>query len=304
MTKHSVVALLAAVLAAQVFAEDRALNWQTTDTSLALCNGDKTVWKAVFDPTQPKTYIHPLATLDGEVLTASRPPDHIWHHGLWWSWKLINGLNYWEEDPKTGRSQGVNELTGSKFATNSDFSAQIELTFSYHPPEKPAVLSEARTLKISAPDARGCYRIDWSSVFTVGDQPVTLDRTPPHKKGGVAWGGYAGLSLRFPPGIKGWAFATSEGKMGAAQGNGEDARWVDFSGQKAGVAVFDHPANLRHPSPWYLNEQLPYFSPAILLNEPLELAAGQMLNLRYRVLVHPGALPPEQAGEEWKQFGE
>ena len=32
-------------------------------------------------------------------MTADRPPDHIWHHGLWFSWKFINKVNYWEIYP-------------------------------------------------------------------------------------------------------------------------------------------------------------------------------------------------------------
>jgi len=295
--------ILAAACSFSAFAGERSLNWQTTDISVALRNGSNTVWRLVFDPKQPKTYFHPLATVDGAVLTAFRPPDHVWHRGFWWSWKFINGLNYWEEDKQTGLSQGVNELTAAKVTTNQDWSAQAELAFSYHPPDKPAVLTEVRTLAISTPDERGWYRIDWTSVFAAGDAPVKLDRTPPHKKGGVAWGGYAGLSLRFPPGIKDWTFLNSEGQRGSAQGNGNDARWVDFSGPTAGIAVFDHSGNLRHPSPWYLNEQLPYFSPAILFNEPLELAPKQVLKLRYRALVHPGRLSKDELDGEWKRFG-
>jgi hypothetical protein len=294
---------LAAALSLSASAAERALDWQATDTSLALRNGSNTVWELVFDPRQPKTYFHPLATLDGTVLTAFRPPDHVWHRGLWWSWKFINGLNYWEEDKQTGRSQGVNELTAAKITTNADYSARAELAISYHPPDQPPVLTEARILAISAPDERGCYRIDWTSVFTAGDAPVKLDRTPPAKKGGVSWGGYAGLSLRFPPGIKDWAFLNSAGHQGAAEGNSEPARWVDFSGPAAGIAVFDHPANLRHPSPWYLNEQLPYFSPALLYNEPLELAPKQELKLRYRILVHPGRLVADELDREGESFG-
>ncbi len=52
-----------------------SFNWQTTDASLALRNGDKTVWRLVVDPKQQKTYFHPLATVDGEVLTALHPAD-------------------------------------------------------------------------------------------------------------------------------------------------------------------------------------------------------------------------------------
>lgn len=265
------------------------LAWQQTPTSLALLNGDKAIWRLMFDPKAPKSYFHPLATVEGQELTASEPKDHVWHRGLWFSWKFINGLNYWEEDPNTGLAEGFSEITASKATANPDFSATITLDFSYHPPGKPVVLTEQRTLAVSAPDKTGCYTIDWTSAFTAGAEPIVLDRTPPSSKGGVGWGGYAGLSLRFPPGIKGWSFTTSEGITGAAAGNGKTARWVDFSNATAGIAVFDHPANLRQPSPWYLNEQLPYFSPALLYNEPLTLAAKQPLTLRYRVLVHRAA---------------
>ena len=278
-----------------------SFNWQTNDTSLALRNGDKTVWQLVFDPKQPKTYFHPLATVDGKVLTALCPADHPWHRGLWWSWKFINGLNYWEEDKKTGRSDGVNELIGTEVTTNRDFSARVVLNFSYHPPEMPPALTETRTLVISKPEKNGNYRIDWSSVFMAADRPVELDRTPPHK-GRVVWGGYAGLSLRFPKGLKGWKFLTSENATSAAQGSGKNAQWADFSGPISGIAVFDHPGNLRHPSPWYLNADLPFFSPALLYNKPLELAPKQEMKLRYRVLVHAGTAQKEELDKEWQSF--
>ena len=278
-----------------------SFNWQTTDTGLALRNGDKTVWQLVVDPTQQKTYFHPLATVNGEVLTALRPADHPWHCGLWWSWKYINGLNYWDWEwakGKNGKTEGVNELTGKRVTTNRDFSAQVVLTFSYHPADVPPVLTETRTLSMSSPDKNGNYRIDWTSDFIAADTPVKLDRTPPSK----TMGGYAGLSLRFPKGLEGWRFLTSENATSAAQGNGKKAAWADFSGPAAGIAVFDHPGNLRHPSRWYLNADLPFFSPAVLYKEPLELSPKQELKLRYRVLVHSGAAQEELLDKEWKAF--
>jgi hypothetical protein len=281
----------------------RALVWKKSDTTLALCNGDKTVWQLVFDPQQPKIYFHPLATLDGEILTALSPADHPWHRGLWWSWKYINGLNYWEEDKKTGKSEGVNELTGATVEAHADYSASAVLKFSYHPPGQPAVMTETRTLTMSAPTIDGSYTIDWNSAFTVGDQPVKLERTPPTKaKNGVAWGGYAGLSLRFPPKIKGWSFLTSEGAKSAAEGNGNTTIWADFCGPVAGIAVFDHPANLRHPVPWYLNEEHPYFSPALSYKETLELAPRQALDLKYRIVIHPASTGAAELGKISKEF--
>ena len=286
-------------------AEEPTLSWVQTDTSLALCNGDKTVWRLVFDAQQPKSYFHPLATVDGQVLTAFEPADHPWHRGLWWSWKFINGLNYWEEDPASRKSEGETELTRATVEPGNDFSARAELRFSYHPPGQPAVMTELRHLSIGRPNAAGQYTIDWKSEFTAGDAPVKLDRTlPPNQPGGVSYGGYAGLSLRFPPGLTGWNFRTSEGATRGATGNGKSARWVDLSGTSAGITVFDHPVNIRQPSPWYLFEspQLLFYSPAVLFNEPLELAVRQTVKFTYRVVVHSNPMTTEQIENDWRLF--
>lgn len=286
-------------------AETPALSWLQTDTSLALCNGDKTVWRLVFDAKQPKSYFHPLATVDGEALTAFEPADHPWHRGLWWSWKYINGLNYWEENPKTHASEGVNELTRATVEPGKDFSARAELRFSYHPPDQASVMTEVRHLSIGRPDVAGQYTIDWTSEFTAGDTPVKLDRTlPPHQPKGVSYGGYAGLSLRCPVGLKGWSFRTSEGANSSATGHGKPARWADLSGPTAGITIFDHPGNIRHPSPWYLTDgpQMYYFCPAVLFNDPLEMAAGKTLKLSYRVVVHSKPVNAGQIETEWRAF--
>ena len=137
--------LAVALFAADAHAAEFA--WKTTATSVALRNGDKTVWQLVFDPRQPKSYFHPLATVDGEVLTAFRPADHPWHRGLWFAWKFINNVCYWEEDKKTGKSPGLTDLTGKEVQTKDDFSARIQLRFSYHPPGQPPVLTEVRNAR-------------------------------------------------------------------------------------------------------------------------------------------------------------
>ena len=279
-------------------------SWWRTDKSLALQRQGKIVWQLVVDPKRPKSYFHPLATVDGEVLTALEPSDHRWHRGLWWSWKYINGINYWEENPQTGASEGITELTQAELVPGDDFKARAELRFAYHPPGKPPVMTEVRHLEMSAPDQDGNYTIDWTSDFTAGAEPVKLDRTLPPTQGGPGFGGYAGLSLRFPRDLQGWAFRSSQGIKNAAEGHGLPARWVDFSGPAAGIAIFDHPGNLRHPQPWYLSDKpsLLFFNPAILFNEPLELAAGKTMTLRYRVLVHSKPVATENIDASWQAF--
>lgn len=276
-------------------------SWLRTDNSLALSNAGNSVWCLIFDPARPKSYFHPLATVNGNVLTGFEPADHPWHRGLWWSWKYINGLNYWEEDRKTHTSEGITELTQAKVDAGDDFGAGAELHFSYHPPGQPAVMTEKRRLAIAPPDADGTYQIDWTSEFTAGGVPVKLDRTLPPHQGGPGYGGYAGLSLRFPHGSKGFTFLTSEGKPG---GHGRPARWVGLSGPSGGIAILADPTNLRHPSPWYLSEnpEMLFYGPAPLFNETLELAPRQTVTFSYRVIIHSKPLAAEQLEAQWLAF--
>ena len=63
-----------------------------------------------------KPYFHPLGLSNGTVLTGLGHPDHAWHHGFWFSWDVLNGVNYWEEDPATGKAQGLTEVLAAKAA--------------------------------------------------------------------------------------------------------------------------------------------------------------------------------------------
>ncbi|MFH1715964.1 MAG: DUF6807 family protein, partial [Planctomycetota bacterium] len=164
---------------------------------------------------------------------------------------------------------------------------------------------------ISRPDENGSYRIDWNSEFSAVAGDVLFDRTPiPGEKDGKSWGGYAGLSVRLAKSISDWQAIDSEGQKDLNI-HGQKARWLDFSGvttrsKAAGIAIFDHPDNLRHPSPCFviMDPKVPfgYFSPALLFNKPYTLPAGKSLTLRYRVLIHPGRPDRNLLEGEWKSF--
>ena len=268
------------------------------------------IWQLNCELGVPKPCFHPL-TVNGIGLTALSPPDHPWHRALWFAWKDVNGLNYWEEDRSTGLSQGRTEVTDVKATTNEDRSARIEMTLGYHPPEQPAVLTEERLLTVTAPGPDGGYSIDWTATFRAGAEDVAL-------KGGTSGGGYAGLSVRVSPETKDWEILDSEGRKDvpvefmAKNTHGQRARWMDFSvvdkatGRPAGIALMDHPGNLRHPAEWHnvLSDKIPfgYFSPAPLWSEPYTIAAGEELTLRYRIVVHAGRGDPERLDATWREF--
>ena len=248
---------------------------------------------------------------DGRVLSWNRPPDHSWHHGLWFSWKYINGVNYWEPaDRKAGTYAGRTLCSDVQTDTRPDGSARITLNIVYRNPQDVAVLNEARTMEISAPDATGGYQMDWTATFTAGTEDVTLDRTPlATEKGGRAWGGYAGLSLRFAKDLADREAISTEGRATFVSDRARPRSVAaDYNGRlgddDVGVAMIDHPDNPRHPTPWYLIRGTPmsYMNAALLTYEPLVIPAGKSMTLRYRVIVHPERWEAARLEAEHKRF--
>ena len=300
-----------AVAALPARGADAPLSWKQTDHSLALTQGETILWQHTYNKAEGKPYFHPVTVAGSDSLTDLRPADHIWHRALWFSWKLINGLNYWEEDKKTGKAQGETEIVTVKATPNDDHSARFELALAYHPPGQPPVLTERRIVEVTPPSADGAWSMDWVSTFTAGGADVVLDRTPVTGEAkGVPHGGYAGLSLRINPALKGWKYAGSEGAAPMQQGRGSTkARWMSFGGalpdgKAAAMIVMDHPSSFRHPTSWYLIQGMPYFSPAVLFSSPYTLPAGKSFTLRYRLLFQPSAVDPAVVEKQWKQFAE
>ncbi|NOX53595.1 MAG: hypothetical protein GXP27_04000 [Planctomycetes bacterium] len=271
------------------------LAWALDDHSVALKAGDQIIWRFSYAKEARKPHFHPVAVPGGPTLTVNSPADHPWHHGLWFSWKSINGLNYWEEDRKTGRSQGQTEWSAPKIERHDDFSARIVLDLHYRPPGKEPVLRERRIVEISPPTQTGVYTMDWTSTFTAGDQDVLLDRTPlPGEPGGKPWGGYAGLSVRF---ANDFQEARAVDVNGPIRFDGTKYRGrspaMDYSGTiggvTAGLAILDHPSNRNAPTPWYVIRAKPmrYMSPAVICYGPIQLKPHESFTLRYRILVHP-----------------
>ena len=281
------------------------LTWKQTPSSLALLDGKNVVWQFNYAKGEGKPYFHPVTVAGSPSLTDLRPADHPWHLALWFSWKFINGLNYWEENRQTGKSDGTTEVLGVDAVARQDHAARFQLKLAYHPPGQRPVLTESRTIEVSSPATSGGWHIDWRSTFTAGAADVRLDRTPIlGEPGGVSYGGYAGLSLRLAPALRQWRFVGANGPVSSTNTR---SPWMSFSGplpdgKAATILVLDHPRNLRHPTGWYLINGMPYFSPALLYYSPYVLPAGQSIGLQSRIVFSPGELNVKAAESEWKQF--
>lgn len=263
--------------------------------SLTFLVDGTTLWTLHYDKAEGKPYFHPVCLPDGTVLTWHRPPDHRWHRALWFSWKYINKLNYWEEN-KQGVSQGSTEVVKFRFEKGSDGVTGIRMDLEYRSPGQLPVLTEHRRINIGPPAADGSYTMTWVHLFQAGDQPVTLDRTPiKGEQGGKSWGGYAGLSFRATKAMTQYQVVDSAGRrdMGA---HGKPSRWIDLSGvvgpkgTPAGVTFLNHPSCHAHPTPGYviMRGHFGYVSPALLFHKAHHLPARKPLPLLYQVLIHPG----------------
>jgi len=274
-----------------------------TPDSIALSNEGETIWQFNHRAEEGKPYIHPLATTagqvfsdlrpqDGQVFSDLRPQDHPWHRGLWFSWKKINGVNYWEEDRNTGKSEGLTQLLKTQRSVLPDKTVTVKMDLAYAPAKTGAVvMTEERTVTIHPPDNAGAYAIDWSAKFHALESDVVLDRTPlAGQPEGKSWGGYAGFSLRMDKAVLDGTFTNSEGISGV-EANRKAARWLSYSTPEGGsVLILDHPDNLRHPVKWYFVEKMPFMTPAVIHDAPHTIPAGKTLILRYRMIIYPGKL--------------
>lgn len=256
----------------------------------------------------PKPFFHPILLGDGSdsPLTLASPHDHVHHRGLWFSWKFVNGQNFWEERPVCHRVATrylhVDSVTPEAVRWTSDLDWQLDTG--------ETLLDEHRLLVIGAPDVDGdarSYTIDFDLSFRSVLPEVRLTLLTVQEQ---PWGGYAGLGYRPARGMDArWHLITSNGPATTAD-KGKPARWADYSGgldgtaSTGGVAIFDHPENLRHPPPFFVLSPpaFGFLNPSPLFHEGTTLRAGEALRLRYRVLVHSGMGDPERIERQYQEW--
>ncbi|MCA9261749.1 MAG: PmoA family protein [Planctomycetales bacterium] len=305
--------LFAAVSSTTLLAEDRtpaaSTQWTAESDSLSLAVDGQTLWKFNYGPDLHKPFFHPLAPAGGPTLTWNQPSDHAWHHGLWFSWKYINKVNYWEINRRTGRPDGRTSWSDVETQTRDDGSATISLKVAYGPATSDeSALVEKRRIEMGAIEADGSYAIDWQAEFEA-QTDVKLDRSPPQPG---ASGGYAGLSIRFAQDFQDRQGIRLEGPVAFDSGDrfrGPSAAFEYnglLGGVAAGVAILDGPQNVRHPTPWYLiaRPDISYINAALLNDAPLEMKRGERLALHYRIVVHNGCWDAARLKDASLQFSQ
>ena len=239
-------------------------------------------------PSLPKPCVHPLVTPGGHVLSGFEMSDHVWHRGLWFTIKFVNGTNFWEEHAPFGvqvsRGQPMVELLGER-------RLRITHRLMWTSEATGDVIDEARVLTF-----RGDGVVDWATQLRAM-KDLTLDRTPY-----TTWGGYGGLAFRAARELHEVNFLVCGGETVTALA-GQPFPWTVLQAkvdggaeQHVSIGMIDDPRNPRSPSPWYCKSGngFNYMNPALLFHEPMYLKEGDALRLRYRVMYRDGLWSPDE----------
>jgi len=274
-------------------------SWMESDTTFTLLNHKEIVWQFNYRDRFQRPYFHPL-TVNNTMITCVSPPDHPWHLGMWFCWKYINHLNYWEylnenRSAKTGfKSEGSTEIMNSKIIRNTDYTCDIQLNINYHPLKGETVMSEERSYHVSVPDKDGNYFIDEDHLFKVLADSIVLDRTPPAIRGGRIQGGYAGISIRFNQDFTTPVFKSSGDTLQCKKCDWQYYGFTSLTGKKVGIKIEQDPKYRSSTSSWYIiNDPLIpfyYFSPAVIFDRPVILKKGTNWRLKYRIQMIEGEL--------------
>lgn len=245
-----------------------------------------------------RPFLHPVATPAGHVLSRDAPPDHPWHHGLWFTIKFVNGENFWEEYD----SYGVLRHEAAPAVDRRPGNCTIDGVLHWLRPDRVTVAIEERRQLTHCHLGQDSYAIDMHTELTPTTS-VVLDRTP-----FTTWGGYGGLAFRGRGDFHDTRLLLADGRS-VDRVLGERGDWLDLSGivggadgdVPAGITILEHPSNPRHgseaPVPWYGATRSAtygdegwsnFVNAAFLWDGPLEVAAGETLAFDHRVIVHDG----------------
>ena len=278
----------------------------------------------VFGDGASRPYCYPVLAADGTALTRDFPQkdtpvataasplgeehDHKWHRSIWFAHSYVNGVDFWNEaggdvgkspkDKGNTVNDGVIEISSGPVGT---LHARNKLVA----PDGRVIATDERTLRFRG-DADGRILDYEITIHAPANEPVLFGD---NKDGTMAIRLAQWMTMPHKNiGGKGKIVTAKGDRDGKAWGTRAD--WCDYysekDGKTYGIAIFDHPQNLRHPT-WWMARDYGLFGAnpfgwhdyeKAFANEPHKgdytIPAGGTLTLRYRLFFHHG---DEQAGK-------
>jgi hypothetical protein len=279
------------------------------------------IFKGAYRP-----YCYPVLAPDGTPLTRDFPmkqtagedQDHPHHRSLWFAHSNVNGVDFWNQDNAGSPRPKGKIVHDALLETTSGAVGVIRARDQWLAPDGKLFCTDNTTIRFGT--SGNDRTIDFEMTLRApADAPVLLNDD---KDGVLALRLATWLNLPRTPATT-RRYTGGVGKLVTAKGDrdqaawGKRAAWADFhavhNGKTYGVAIFDHPQNLRHPT-WWLARVYGLFAANPLGHHDFEprttavnaglhtIPAGGSLTFRYRVLVHGGDEKEAKLAERFEDY--
>lgn len=236
--------------------------------------------------------------------TAGEDKDHPHHKSLWFTHGDVNGVDFWSESDTSGK---VITTTAPRAEVGPDGRAILELQNEWRAPDGRVVCTDTTVIRCGV--AGAARLIDFSITVAATQGDVVFGDT---KEGTMAVRTRSELNVERKNPL---AAGTSRNREGLTAKDmwGAKSAWVDYqapiSGKVVGLAMFDHPSNLRHPTTWHARDYglvaaNPFGLHDFSKNQPTGagthiIPAGGTTTWRYAIYLYESALTPTDIESAW-----
>ncbi|MBN1359479.1 MAG: PmoA family protein [Sedimentisphaerales bacterium] len=261
----------------------------------------------------PRPYFYPVIGPTGAPVIRHWPMaeapheerDHPHHKSLWFTHGAVNGIDFWTDGNRNGKVVHDKFLQLESGPTEGVIASQNN----WVAPDGKIVCTDTRTHRFhSTPDGP---MLDFEVTIHASHGPVTFGDT---KEGSMAI--RVAETMRLEGEVGQGHIVNSEG---IRDGNtwGKRAAWCDYygpvgdSGEIVGVAIFDHPDNLRHPTWWHVRDYGLFaansFGQHDFERKPagvgdLVVPAGESVTFKWRFYFHRGNETDGKVAEHYAQY--
>ncbi len=265
-----------------------------------------------------KPILYPIISAGGHIVTRGFPldpregerQDHRHQVGNWLNYGDVNGNDFWGNGHTGTKSPNGGTIVhvGAKKTSEGPGEAVLETASRWVDSTGNELMSEKTQLRFAAEDSiRIIDRI--TTLTATAAKPVLFKDT---KEG--MFGIRVARSLELPSeddkGMATGNYRSSEGISGAEVW-GTRARWMDLYGnvdnEKVALIICDHPDNIGYPTYWHARGY------GLFAANPLgqkdftegrqemnfQLAPGDSVTFRYRVVIASGAYPDDAMINAW-----
>ena len=319
MTRRLLLLLLLTTLNANFAAWGDAVELRRGDKQIEVLIDGRPFTTYFFDPAVAKPFFSPLRSAEGTILTRRFPmqtdipgEDHDEPHqrAMYFAHGDINGLDFWGEaafpkwSPHAGSQFGRTVFREVDAMSSGPQSGMLRVTFDLQAPDGTPMAEETQSYVFRGDEYTRI--VDCEFIIRANHGPVKLGDT---KEGTFAI--RLVKSLDSPPAH----MVNSRGASGEKEIWGRQAEWVDYygnvGGEDVGIAIFDHPENLRHPTYWHargygLFAANPFgvrnFTHDRHKDGSFAIPSGASVTLRYRVLIHHGDHREAGVSEAYRHY--